>query len=58
MYMSYMCQVFYNPYSFYLKMSSAFYAAAYIQMHFRPLLVMEGNTMNPDQTAPKSDLDP
>ena len=30
--------------------------ATFIQMHFRLLLIMEENTMNPDQTAPKSSL--
>ena len=31
-----------------------FTSAAYnIQMHFRLLLIMEANTMSPDQTAPK-----
>ena len=28
-------------------------SAAYIQMHFRLLFIMEANSMNPDQTAPK-----
>ena len=27
-----------------------------INVHFRLLLIMEANTMNPDQTAPKSSL--
>ena len=27
-------------------------SAAYIQVHFRHDLIMEANTMNPDQTAP------
>ena len=31
---------------------SDFMAAAYIQMHFRLLLIIEANTINPDQTAP------
>ena len=29
-----------------------FTSAAYIQMHFRLLMIIEANTMNPDQTAP------
>ena len=29
-------------------------SAAYIQVHFRLDLTMEANTMNPDQTAPKT----
>ena len=35
-------------------------SAAYIQVHFRQDLIMEANTMNPDQTAPmeQSDLGP
>ena len=37
--------------SFWSKNMSAFYAA-YIQMHFRFLLIMKANTMNPDRTAP------
>ena len=28
-------------------------SAAYIKMHFRLLLIMKANTMNPDKTAPK-----
>ena len=28
-------------------------SAAYIQMHFKLLLIMEVNTMNPDQIAQK-----
>ena len=28
-------------------------SAAYIQMHVRLILIMEENTLNPDQTAPK-----
>ena len=29
-------------------------SSAYIQVHFRQDLIMEANTMNPDQTAPGS----
>ena len=29
-------------------------SATYIQVHFRLDFIMEANTMNPDQTAPKS----
>ena len=32
--------------------------AAYIHVHFRLDFIIEANTMNPDQTAPKSDLGP
>ena len=42
-------------------MLSALLFAAYIQVHFRLNIIMEANTMNPDQTAPKmeqSDLGP
>ena len=39
-------------------MFSAFKSAADIQMHSRLIIFMEANTMNPDQTAPKSDLGP
>ena len=35
------------------KYSLLFTSAAYIQMQFRPLLIMEVNTMNLDQTALK-----
>ena len=28
-------------------------SAAYTQMHFKNIFIMEANTMNPDQTAPK-----
>ena len=30
----------------------------HLQVHFRLILIMEANTMNPDQTAPEADLDP
>ena len=38
---------------FVLKMVSAFYDCCIYQMHFRLLLIMEVNTMDPDQTAAK-----
>ena len=38
---------------FVLKMMSA----AYIQVHFRHDLIMEANTMNPNQTAPREQPD-
>ena len=37
-------------------MSSAFMAAAYIQVHFKQEFFMEAKTMNPDQTAPKGEV--
>ena len=40
------------PLFFVLKLSSAFYIAAYIQVHVRLDFIMEANTMYPDQTAP------
>ena len=40
------------PMTFFLNMSSAFTSAAKIHLHFRKLLIIELNTMNPDQTAP------
>ena len=45
------CLTLIPPMKIVLKMS-AFESAAYIQMHFRLLLIMEANTKNPDQTAP------
>ena len=56
-------KAFSNPYpanTLYPKMLSAFYNCyiyIYIQMSFRLLLIMEANTMNPDQTAPKEQSD-
>ena len=35
-----------------MKLLSAFMFAAYIQVHVRLDVIMEANTMNPDQTAP------
>ena len=37
-------------------MLSAFTSVAYTQVHFRLDFVMETNSKNPDQAAPKSDL--
>ena len=34
------------------KCHPSFTSAAYIQVHFRLDLIMEANTINPDQTAP------
>ena len=39
--------IFFRP-----KNGLLFTSAAYIQVHFRLYLIMEGNTMNPDKTAP------
>ena len=36
----------------YICPANNFCPAAYIQMHFRILLIIEANTMNPDQAAP------
>ena len=45
------------PKFFVLKIFSAFYVCyVYIQEHFRLDFFVEVNTMNPDQTAPKSSL--
>ena len=44
------------PINFCPKMLSAFTFAAYSQMHFELLLIMDANTMNPDQTNPKDTL--
>ena len=37
-------------------MVSTYYPAAYIQVHFRGDVIMEVNTINPDQTASRESL--
>ena len=41
---------------FFLKMLSAFYVSAHIQVHFKLDSFMEANIMNPDQTVPKQSI--